>query len=100
MQPVRDAANEVRAQEAKETKQRGGVRLEPVNGLGDVYDFYRCYMCHRLITMLEERAALKAQKEQICKCGSSRYQPTQFVWYYLFLPRVFKFAILRILGYA
>jgi len=60
----------------------------------DVYDFYRCYQCGRLITKLEEAAAFERLNQEVkalnhgagmkhnnsvCPCGSCRYQPTNIL---------------------
>ena len=75
----------------------------------DSYDFYRCYMCRRLLTRLEEDAALHGGSKRgetdmgmliMCPCGSGKYSPTNLLWYEWFYPRVLKFAWLRIRGKA
>lgn len=50
--------------------------------------FYRCYLCHGLITIYEEYES--AFTGQVCPCGSRRYSPSNLVWYDYLKPRVWK----------
>ncbi len=70
------------------------------------FEFYRCYKCNRLISMLDESRALKGEAYpggpkvqepdgKVCPCGSPKYQPTNLCWYDWFLPKVWKMAWLR-----
>lgn len=61
------------------------------------YDAYRCCTCSRLFTKLEMFECLKSG---VLNCGHGRVNPTNILWYHFFLPRVLKFAVLRILGKA
>jgi hypothetical protein len=64
-------------------------------------DFWFCYKCKRLCTGLEMAIALGPGGSGFaCPCGSQRYQPTDIPWWGWFLPRVWKFAYLRIRGRA
>lgn len=69
-------------------------------GLGDSdYDFYRCFICRRLITRLEEIMSYSKKSKKpgtICPCGSPKYSPTNLMWYEWFYPRVLKFAYYRL----
>lgn len=86
------------------------------------YDFYRCYLCKRLITSIEMEEGLKPPKIpcaacdaagcpkcdergfhqtlRICPCGSMRFSPSDIAWHDWFKPRVLYFAYLRIRGLA
>lgn len=78
------------------------VRLKLKLGNSD-YDFYRCYKCNRLITRVDEIEAFSkgsTHKGSICPCGSPKYSPGNPIWYEYLLPRVIRFAILRIWGLA
>ena len=64
-------------------------------------DFWRCYNCGRLCTTPEMNKALGVGGSgQACPCGSMRYTPSNIPWWGWFLPRVWKFAFLRIRGLA
>jgi hypothetical protein len=60
----------------------------------DVYDFYRCRRCGKLLTLVQERMGLR--NGQLCKCGSKSYSPTMpngiLEW---LSPHVIVFWILR-----
>jgi hypothetical protein len=67
------------------------------------YDFYKCKKCGRLITRIEEMLAFVPGTKHyghICPCGSQKYSPTNLPWWGWLLPRVWKFAWLRIRGIA
>jgi hypothetical protein len=62
------------------------------------YDFYRCDRCLSLITKRQMAAGLAdvSQGIQICPCGGLQFHPTNPKrWEFLFLPRVWAFAIER-----
>lgn len=68
-----------------------------------IYDFYRCNACHRLLTKLEEFETFDPTSSrfgQVCPCGYRRYSPTNMTWNEWLLPRVWKFAFVRILEVA
>lgn len=69
---------------------------------GDVKaDFWRCFGCKALITKIQmDKAFLPSGNGIACKCGSNRFTPANLPWYGWFLPRVLKFAALRITGQA
>ena len=67
------------------------------------FDFYKCQRCGKLITKLDEIASFTPGTKRygiVCKCGCRKYSPTNMEWYHWFLPRVWKFAAMRIMGTA
>lgn len=68
-----------------------------------LYDFYRCEACHRLMTKLEEFSFFDPTSPtygQVCPCGFRRYSPTNMLWWEWVYPRVWKFALIRVLEIA
>lgn len=64
-------------------------------------DFWRCLKCGRMCTGLEMNRALGIEGTgTACTCGAIRYSPVNFRWYWWLLPRVWKFAYLRVRGAA
>lgn|GEM_PF-4903131 len=65
------------------------------------YDFYRCEKCGHLITRIDEIRAFTAGTKthgRICECGCRKYRPVNMPWWAWFLPKVWRFAWLRIRG--
>jgi hypothetical protein len=61
----------------------------------------RCGKCGRLITKLEMQRALQPKGHgEACPCGSRKYLPVNLSWHHWLLPRVLRFAYLRLRGRA
>jgi hypothetical protein len=79
---------------------------EPLTGrkdkeLGDcTYDFYRCGRCFGLITLPQMKWGCSEEGQlRICPCGGLKFSPTNPKWWeFLFLPRVWSFAVKRLRG--
>lgn len=70
----------------------------------DIFDFYCCHKCGRLITKLEESEAFtpghKRAGTMCVACGSKEYRPANMRWFHWGLPRVWRFAYYRMRGMA
>jgi hypothetical protein len=66
--------------------------MEPIEAAVEkkAYDFYRCYECKRMFTRLEELRDVFT-RGTACACGSRKYIPTAYRWYFRFLPRVLSY---------
>lgn len=68
----------------------------PATALCD-YDFLQCKRCGRICTKPEvDRALGPLGTGQVCKCGSIKYSPINLPWWGVFLPRVWSFAVNRL----
>lgn len=63
------------------------------------FDFMRCGKCGRLCTKPELERMLD-RGTGACPCGALKYYPVNFKRHYLKYPRVWWFAILRLLRLA
>ena len=62
-------------------------------------DFWRCFKCNRLCTGLEMSKALGVGGTgTACTCGAMKYSHVNLPWWGWLLPRVLKFAFLRVIG--
>jgi hypothetical protein len=57
-------------------------------------DFFGCCHCGRLITKLEVKENLHTGT--LCPCGGKKFRSANMRWYHWFLPRVLRFAYLRV----
>lgn len=60
-----------------------------------LFDFYRCGKCNGLVTKPEMIRCLD-ETGRACRCGALKFFPTNPQWWEFFLPRVWKFAFMRI----
>jgi DNA-directed RNA polymerase subunit RPC12/RpoP len=67
---------------------------------GVEHDFYRCVTCQRLLTQPELTQALTTGNETPCPCGGARFSPTNLTAADWRWPRVWTFAVQRLLGRA
>lgn len=65
------------------------------------YDFYKCHHCGRLCTLLQMIKALGPNGSgKCCPCGGLKYSPINLCRSDWKLPRVWLFAIYRLLRLA
>lgn len=81
---------------------KGAPELKPT-GPAEMfeYDFMRCHICGRLITKPECVEAMNPDGKTpgvFCPCGSNKVRPTNPRFHEYFLPRVIRFALLRLRG--
>lgn len=70
-------------------------------GLSVPFDFWKCQKCGRICTKLEMLAATGLEPDDTCcPCGSLKYSPMNLPWWGWVLPRVWRLAGYRVLGWA
>ena len=52
------------------------------------YDFYRCHECGWMFTRLEEIRDAFTSGHACKRCGSRKYHPASYRWYFRFFPKV------------
>ena len=65
-------------------------------------DFFRCYACHSIFTLREQREFMVGNLKGPCPiCSANKYQEadsSNLHWYEWAHPRVIVFSLLRLLG--